>query len=196
MAGDSLSTTCVSDSELVRRAQAGDRDAFDQLVERYQNGVYRAALAALGSPADAEEVAQDAFLAAFRKLGDFRGEASFKTWILAIAWRRALDRRQSIGQWLRRLMAPGPEATFDPPSPGRSQEDRLLDAELKNHVRRLVRTLPRKYRDVLLLTAAGDYTMDEIGAMLRVPSGTVKWRAMEGRRQLKQKLAALGYGHG
>ncbi len=184
----------MSDSELVRRAQDGDRDAFDQLVQRHHAAVFRATLAALGSPADAQDVTQDAFLAAFRKLAHFRGEASFKTWILAIAWRRALDRRQSLGQWLRRLVAREEEAAFDPPSPARSQEDRLLDAELKSHVRRLVRTLPAKYRDVLLLTAAGDYTMDEIAAMLRVPAGTVKWRAMEGRRQLKQKLAALGYG--
>jgi RNA polymerase sigma-70 factor (ECF subfamily) len=85
----------VEDDELVERALKGDASAFDELVLRYGTAVYRAALAALGSPADAEDVMQDAFLLAYRKLSHFRGEASFKTWLLAITWHRALRRRQN-----------------------------------------------------------------------------------------------------
>ena len=66
----------------------------------------RAALAALGSPAEADDVAQDAFVMAYRKLGSFRGEAAFRTWLLAIAWRKALDRRKSLARWLKLTVTP------------------------------------------------------------------------------------------
>jgi len=79
----------VSDSELVDRARQGDQSAFGELVRRHQGAVFRAALAALGSPEDAEEIAQDAFVAAYSNLEGFREEASFRTWVVAIAWRRA-----------------------------------------------------------------------------------------------------------
>jgi RNA polymerase sigma-70 factor (ECF subfamily) len=72
----------VSDVDLVARARQGDPAAFGELVERHQTAVFRAALAALGSHADAEDAAQDAFLLAFRRLDTFRGDASFKTWLL------------------------------------------------------------------------------------------------------------------
>ena len=71
----------VSDEELIERARSGDRAAFGDLVERHQQAVFRAALAALRSREDAEDVAQDTFVAAFRKLDRFRGESSFRTWL-------------------------------------------------------------------------------------------------------------------
>ena len=72
--------------ELVERARAGDTEAFDELAHRHGGAVYRAALAALGSPSDAEDVAQEALVLAYRSLNSYRGEASFKTWVVAIAW--------------------------------------------------------------------------------------------------------------
>jgi RNA polymerase sigma-70 factor (ECF subfamily) len=188
----------VSEVELVERARGGDRAAFGELVDRYQSAVYRTALAALRSPEEAEDVAQEAFLAAYRKIGDFRGEASFKTWMLAITWRRALDRRKSVVEWFSRFVAPpngqlsGPD---DPPSLAPSHEKQLIDADLQRHVRRLVLKLPSKLRDVLLLAATGEHTFEEIGALLGVPVGTVKWRASEGRRLLKERLTRLGVGN-
>jgi RNA polymerase sigma-70 factor, ECF subfamily len=188
----------VSEVELVERARGGDRAAFGELVDRYQSAVYRTALAALRSPEEAEDVAQEAFLAAYRKIGDFRGEASFKTWLLAITWRRALDRRKSVVEWFSRFVAPpngqlsGPD---DPPSLAPSHEKQLIDADLQRHVRRLVLKLPSKLRDVLLLAATGEHTFEEIAALLGVPVGTVKWRASEGRRLLKERLTSLGVGN-
>ena len=85
--------TGTDDVELVRRAQAGDVAAFGELVERNRRAVFRAALAAVGSAAEADDVAQEAFVTAFQKLDGFRGEASFKTWLLTITWRKAIDRR-------------------------------------------------------------------------------------------------------
>jgi fucose permease len=79
-------------------------------------------------------------------------------------------------------------AKFEPASGQPSHEQALIDAEGRHSVRRLVRTLPRKYRDPLLLSASGDHTFEEIAALLRIPTGTAKWRAMEARRLLKEKL--------
>ena len=78
-----------SDLDLVRLAQAGDLDAFGELVERNRRAVFRAALAAVGIAAEADDVAQETFVTAFRKLDGFRGESAFKTWLLSIAWRKA-----------------------------------------------------------------------------------------------------------
>ena len=94
------------DWNLVRRAQAGDTDAFGELVERNRKAVFRAAVAALGSTTDADDVAQEAFVLAYRKIGSFRGDAAFRTWLLAITWRKALDRRKSVGRWLRLTVTP------------------------------------------------------------------------------------------
>ena len=191
----------VSDLDLVRRAQAGDDDAFGELVERNRRAVFRAVLAALGSPAEADDVAQEAFVTAYRKLDSFRGEAAFRTWVLAIAWRKALDRRKSMTRWLRLTVAPpeneGEVTDWIEQMPGdtRSQEDQLAATQLQETVKRLIRTLPRKLRDALLLAGSGEYTYEQIGHILGVPVGTVKWRVSEARRVLKQKMAAVGHPH-
>lgn len=193
----------ATDLELVRLAQAGDVEAFGELVERNRSAVFRAALAAVRSPAEADDVAQEAFVTAFRKLQTFRGESQFRTWLLSITWRKAIDRRKSVMRWLRVTSTAGWDANgeaFDDamervPSETRSQEDALADEELQRNVTRLIGTLPKKLRDALLLSGSGEYTYEQISAMLGVPLGTVKWRVSEARRVLKRKLTALGYAY-
>jgi RNA polymerase sigma-70 factor (ECF subfamily) len=187
----------ASDLDLVRRAQAGDADAFGELVDRNRRAVFRAALAVLGSAAEADDVAQDAFVMAYRKLATFRGDASFKTWMLSIAWRKALDRRKSLGRWLRMTVSP-PDPEGDNPNwieqmaaDSQSQEETLAAAQLQRRLRMLIRSLPRKLRDALLIAGSGEYTYEQISYILGVPVGTVKWRVAEARRVLKQKMAAL-----
>jgi RNA polymerase sigma-70 factor, ECF subfamily len=186
----------VSDAELIELARSGDRAAFGDLVERYQHVVFRAALAALRSREDAEEVAQEAMVAAYQKLDGFRGDASFKTWLLTITWNRAMDRRRRVGDWFRRFATPDREESFDPPSGQPSHETALIAEETRREVRKMLATLPAKYREALLLSASGDHTFEEIGRLLGIPTGTAKWRAMEGRRILKKKLVSRGIGRG
>jgi len=188
------------DLELVRRAQTGDVEAFGDLVERNRRAVFRAALAAVGSPAEADDVTQDAFVTAFQKLGGFRGDSSFKTWLLAIAWRKAIDRRKSVTRWMQRLAAPQVTESGDERDPmqtlasdARSPEDTLVTADLQRRLRPLIASLPQKLRDALLLAGSGDHSYEEIGQILQIPIGTVKWRVSEARKVLKQKLAAIGY---
>ncbi len=195
-------TALDPDLNLVRRAQAGDTDAFGELVERNRKAVFRAAVAALGSTTDADDVAQEAFVMAYRKLASFRGEAAFRTWLLAITWRKALDRRKSVGRWLRLTVTPAEPETDaiswieHMPSDRRSQEEDLAGAQLQQTIRRLIRTLPRKLRDALLLAGSGDYNYSQISFILGVPVGTVKWRVSEARRVLKEKMAAMGHAYG
>jgi RNA polymerase sigma-70 factor (ECF subfamily) len=184
----------VTDAELVDRARGGDRTAFDAIVERYQHAVFRATLAVTSDRSEAEDAAQETFLRAYRRIGDFRGEASLKTWLLAIAWRQAISQRRSLVARMRRLVFQDePRTPFDPPSRSRSQEDGLVSAEQRSAVAELVKSLPDKYRVALVLAATGDYTFDEMAAALGVPAGTLKWRVAEARRLLKTKLKAAGH---
>jgi RNA polymerase sigma-70 factor, ECF subfamily len=195
--------SAATDLDLVRLAQAGDVEAFGELVERNRRAVFRAALACVGSPAEADDVAQEAFITAYKKLHTFRGEAQFRTWLLSITWRKAIDRRKSISRWLRLAVSPGrddsEEEAFDQmetvAAANRSQEESVVDDELQRNVARLIGTLPKKLRDALLLAGTGEHTYEQISQMLGAPLGTVKWRVSEARRVLKKKLAALGYGY-
>ncbi len=183
----------MSDADLVEAARRGDDSAFGQLVERYQASVFRAALAVLGSPDEAEDAAQDAFLAAYRKLHLFRGDSSFKTWLLSITWRHALDRRAGIVRRFRRFFSADADGWPEAPQPGPTQEQVLVENDLQDRLRLVVKTLPPRYRDALLLASSGEHTFEEIAGILRVPVGTAKWRVTEARRQVRRKLRALGY---
>ena len=188
-----VSTRGVSDPELVERARRGDHAAFGTLVDRHRTAVFRAALAALGSPEDAEEVAQEAFVAAYRHLEDFREDASFKTWLLSIAWRKALTRRRSVRSVLHRFVQPPEDAEWQVPDTGPSQEQAAMDRELHGRVRHEITRLAPKLRDALLLAAAGEQSYADIAGILGIPVGTLKWRVNEARRQLKVRLAGMGY---
>jgi RNA polymerase sigma-70 factor (ECF subfamily) len=76
---------------------------------------------------------------------------------------------------------------------GQSQEDELVTSDLQRRLKPLIAALPKKLRDALLLAGSGDHTYEEIGQMLKIPTGTVKWRVSEARKVLKQKMQAMGY---
>lgn len=180
----------MTDEELVVAAKSGDVAAFDQLVRRHEAAVYRAALAALRVPEDAEETAQDAFVRAWFSLNRFRGESSFRTWVLTIVWRRAITRRSGIMRWWHRR-APLDDAVGIAVASGRPDEG-VCESEMRAHVVRAIERLTPKLRDALLLAQSGEYEYHEMAAILRVPVGTVKWRVSEARRKVRLSLAALG----
>jgi RNA polymerase sigma-70 factor (ECF subfamily) len=166
---------------LVSAARAGSRDAFGQLVLLHQQAVIRAALAALGNRAEAEDAAQEAFVLAWRKLPGFRAESSFRTWVLTIAWRRALTRRRHRRRWAaadEALGAWGERVAGAAPDPERS----AVASDLAQRVGAAIARLTPGLRDTLLLAASGDYSYTEISEMLEVPVGTIKWRVAEARR--------------
>ena len=188
----------MSDDDLVARARQGDPAAFGELVDRHRSAVYRAALAALGSHAEAEDAAQEAFLVAYRRLNGFRGEASFKTWLLTIAWHQAINRRRSMTRILKQIVQPKPDEDPDStleqfPARELSPEDAAARNQLHRAIRAAIRSLTPKLRDALLLAQSGDYSYGEIGVMLSVPVGTIKWRVSEARKLVKLRLRERGY---
>jgi RNA polymerase sigma-70 factor (ECF subfamily) len=149
--------------------------------------VYRAALAALGNEADAEDIAQEALVLAFRRIDQFRADASVRTWMVSIAWRLSLSRRRRLWWQISR------KASSDTGLPALrtvapSQEDRMQSAEFIKDVQQHIRRLPPKLRDALLLVAAGDLTQDEIAAALKIPAATFRGRVRDARLKLKAQL--------
>ncbi len=178
---------------LVVAAREGDREAFGALVAIHERIVFRTALAALGSKEDAEDAAQDAFVMAWRKLGGFRGDSSFKTWLLTITWRKALDRRRSRRLWWSRQSQP---SVWEEPTPldsyagdDPSPEHLTMVNDLADRARAEISRLTPKLRDALLLAASGEHKYEEIASLLSIPTGTVKWRVAEARKQLNTRLA-------
>lgn len=212
-----MSISYVTDAELVARARTGDHAAFGDLVDRHRSAVYRAALTALRSHAEAEDAAQDAFVLAWRRLGSFRGEASFKTWLLTIAWHQAINRRRGlIGRWRRMISFEDVTVRLEPDTAyaeaigvvgvlnaasgfsrivDATPEQLLADRELTRDIERGIRALSPKLRDTLLLAQSGEHSYEEIATMLKAPLGTIKWRVSEARRMVKKFLGDRGYGN-
>jgi len=179
---------------LVRQAKAGDRAAFGDLVRIHQRVVFRTALAALGAREDAEDATQDAFVVAWRKLDGFRGDSSFRTWLLTITWRKALDKRRVRLLWWKRSAAwlddGSSEGTMERVAgPAPDPEAAAVTADLLRQARRAIEDLSPTLRDTLLLAASGEHSYEQIAALLGVPLGTVKWRVSEARRRVAERMA-------
>jgi RNA polymerase sigma-70 factor, ECF subfamily len=169
---------------LLDRAKTGDQASFGRLIDLYQRVAYRTALAALGRPEDAEDAVQDAFIQAWRHLPGFRGEATFRTWLLTIVWRKALDRRRARLAWWKRVaaVADDGDAFAEIAHAGPGPERAALARDEARRVGQAIAKLSPTLRDTLLLAASGEHTYDDIAALLGAPVGTVKWRVSEARR--------------
>jgi len=175
-----MDESAPDDTQLVRRARAGDEAAFRGLVARHQDRAYALALRLTGAPADAEEVAQDAFVRAWRALPSFRFEAAFGTWLHRIVARRALDRRERLKARAKREApeadAPEPAAPAAADDPGPRLE-RLLDG------------LPERARAAVVLYYYEDRAVAEVARILGVPEGTVKTLLSRARLSLREAWA-------
>jgi RNA polymerase sigma-70 factor (ECF subfamily) len=157
------------ENALVGRAKSGDQDAFRALVGAHKDRAYALALRLTGSAADAEEVAQDAFVRAWRALPAFRGEAAFGTWLHRIVSRLALDRRERLVARARHEMpaAETPEIV-DEAAPPDAAEDVGLRME------RLLEKLPERARAAVVLYYYEDRSVLAVARILGLPEGTVK----------------------
>jgi len=177
---------------LLDRATAGDQVAFGVLINMHQRVVYRTALAALGRREDAEDAAQEAFIQAWKNLPGFRGDATFRTWLLTITWRKALDRRRSRLLWWKRLSAgsagDGREPFAEVAGPAPDPERTAVARDAARHAQREIARLSPTLRDTLLLAASGEYTYEEISVILGTPLGTIKWRVSEARRIVASRI--------
>ncbi|MDE2976296.1 MAG: sigma-70 family RNA polymerase sigma factor [Acidobacteriota bacterium] len=185
------STGLPEDAEFVRRAAAGDGSAFEALVLRYETPLRKLVYGYVLNWEVAEDVAQDAFLVAYRKLGDLGESAAFKSWLYRIAINRAHDELRRSARWGRRLdRNVGEEALAELPAAGAESavESRLLRRAL---VRELSR-LPKSQRTAVVLKDVAGMKYVEIAELLGCPIGTAQIRVHRGRRKLRRRLGEPG----
>lgn len=167
----------ADDAELVRRHVAGDSEAFGELFRRHRDRMWALALRTTGNPELASDCVQDAFIAAFRRAGSFRGEAAFTTWMHRIVVNACLDR-------LRRE-----RPTVELPEAGLTDPHDAHDAALTAmDVRAALARLPEDQRVALVLVDMHGMPVREAAALLQVPEGTVKSRCFRGRAALAPLL--------
>lgn len=179
------------DQNLIKRTLSGDTDAFDQLVLKHQDRLYRTLVHMLGSVHDARDVTQDAFLLAYQKLDTFRQEASFYSWLFRIAYHAAISRRRKNRQIHQSLEGRREQTGIDLPdrSPASDPTEHLNREEQQELVRTALNQLPPDYRDVLTLKELEGFSYDEIASILGCPIGTVRSRIHRGREELREKLS-------
>jgi RNA polymerase sigma-70 factor (ECF subfamily) len=188
-------TGAQDDQSLVAACRAGHTEAFGVLVRRYQDRLYPTIMRLLGSPEDAQDVLQDAFVRAFEKLDQFQGESSFYTWIYRIAVNLALSGRRSRKH--RSYLGPSPggarESVVDQPDDSadadplsvleRHEREALVEAALSR--------LGPEHRSVVILKDFDGHRYEEISTLLNIPIGTVRSRLHRARCELRELLGDL-----
>jgi RNA polymerase sigma-70 factor (ECF subfamily) len=185
----------LQDQRLISGLQAGEQDAYERLIQRFQTPVYNLAWRLLNDPADASDVVQEVFLKIFRNVGHFRGDSSLRTWVYRIAVNESHNRRR----WLfrHRRGETGIEETFED---SETREKPLMDAgetpfdftmnrEAQLLLEEGLAAINPVFRASLVLREVEDMSYEEIAEILEVSIGTVKSRIMRGREALRRYLA-------
>lgn len=166
-------------------ADAARRREFEERLAECGRLAYRVARGVLRNDADAEDVAQEALLRAYKRFDRLRERQRFRAWLVRIVFRLALDRARSAKrrevretEWAQPVRRPSP----------RTAEELAASSEFQAHFDRALDALPEKLRLVLLLAAMEGHTLEEVALMLSLPVGTVKSRLFVGKKKLAEKL--------
>jgi RNA polymerase sigma-70 factor (ECF subfamily) len=170
----------ASQTDLVLAAQTGDVGAFESLYREHAGKIYGLCLRMLREPASAEELTQEVFVLAWRKLGSFRGGSAFATWLYRLGANAVLGHLRSKGRWDERFVAPGDEMLER--AGGTPRPDRGIDLE------RAIAALPPVARMVFLLSQVEGYRHAEIAELLGIAEGTSKAHLHHARQQLRKDL--------
>lgn len=186
----------MTERELVARAKKGDTDAFEQLMLDSQDRVYTLCLRMTGDREDALDLAQEAFLNAWRGLPAFQGNSSFSTWVYRLASNACIDflrkRRRRQDREDPRSLDDGEAPLPEPVDPRGTPEEELERGELRRAVERGLQALPEHHRQVLIMRELSGLSYQEIGETLGLDLGTVKSRIARARLALKKILVQEG----
>ncbi len=184
---------------LVKRSQKGDTGAFEELVTMYQDRIYGLSYQLTGNHADAEDLAQNTFIKAYKALPKFRNEADFGTWLHRIAVNLSINEKRKKK----------PDVSLDSPvqtqegemprmvaSNGESPEEAYENKEFRGMVRNALWELSSEHRTVLVLREMQGYSYDEIAGMLDCSLGTIKSRINRARQTLKKEITRLAAENG
>lgn len=183
-----------SEAELISAILAGDTNLYHELIRPHERGVYIMALSYMKNDADAEDVAQEAFVSAFRNLKSFRGEAKFSTWLISIALNEARSRlrRQSI---VRIGSLDEPPDEIGSVSPAKLRDWREIPSEslereeVRRQLQEAIEQLPDIYREVFLLRDVEELNLNETAEALHISVANVKVRLHRARMMLQKQLA-------
>ena len=180
--------------ELIRRCLAGDTAAFEPLVERYRQRVWRLAYQLLHDREDAWDCTQEAFVRAFHSLPSFRGQSAFYTWLFRITVNVATDRQRARGA---RARAFGTERLSEEewrrtmPEPAANPDQAAVRSEQRERIRQALDALPPKARTIIMLSDVEGLSYREIAEVLACPIGTVMSRLHNARKRLKALLGPV-----
>jgi RNA polymerase sigma-70 factor (ECF subfamily) len=183
-----------SDLQLAERARAGDAAAFRTIMQRNNGRLYRVARGVLKNDSDAEDAVQDAYLKAYAKLGEFRGDAALSTWLTRIVLNEALMRlRQGrrtaeIAKTLEQETQSAEIVRFPGMAPGLDPEKEAASGQVRRLIERAVDALPFEFRVVFVLRCVEEMSVEETAAQLAIPEATVKTRLHRARLALRRAL--------
>lgn len=182
----------AGEADLVERARDGDPDAYGDLVTMHQAAAFRVAYLLLGTPADAEDAAQEAFVKAYAAIGRFRAGRPFRPWLLEIVGNEARNRLRTRGRRARLVDRAGALLRGAASPDTAAAEEVVLAGEARAAVRTALGALRREERAVVACRYLLDLSEAETAAALGIPAGTVKSRLSRGLARLREELDRSG----
>ena len=186
----------AEDAVLVERFKSGSEQAFNELVAKYSAKMYQLAYGMLGNKEDAEEVAQDAFVKVYKNIGQFRGDASFSTWLYRITanlsrnryhWNKRRGSQVNVSAHIEATGDDGPR-DIEMPDSSKSPEALAQEEELRADIMGGMERLPDKLREIMTLRHVEDMRYETIAEILGCKIGTVKSRLARARESLKEMV--------
>ncbi len=186
----------LSDAELARRVAARDRDAFTVLMRRHNQMLYRTARSILKDDAEAEDAVQDAYLRAYRAIGEFRGDAKLSTWLVRVVANEAIGRLRKNRRSAEIIQLDdeiesvneGAEESMHVKAPDRP-EGAALRAETRHLLEAKIDALPDAFRAVFVLRAIEELSVEETAVALEIPEATVRTRYFRAKGLLREALS-------
>ena len=190
---DAYLLPAAEEDALVTALSQGVEEAFEVLIQRYQQPVYNLVCRLLNDPSDAADIVQEVFLKIFRNIGSFRGNSSLKTWIYRIAVNEAYNHRRWFARHLRQEVTLGredglPTYADSVADPAPTPFDQAAGHETRALVEKALEKLNPKFRAAVVLRDIEDLSYEEIAAVLEISLGTVKSRILRGREALRRVL--------